>query len=173
MIIICSCLANICLAQVDSSLVYLRFPTIPPFSITKVPDSTKFTKDDLAKKKATLIFIFSPDCEHCQLETRALLDHIKLFKKVQIIMASPLEHEHIKQFYELYKIDQYPNITMGRDPTNFFTVLFRLKRSLNFYKARSFYEALVPHNFSANDDTYIINTLAQVADRYFYDLVQR
>ena len=120
LIIICICIANIGIAQVDSSLIYLRFPTIPPFSITKVSDSTRFTKEDLNRKKATLIFIFSPDCEHCQLETRALLDHIKLFKKVQIIMATPLEHELIKQFYELYKIDKYPNIIMGRDPTNFF-----------------------------------------------------
>jgi thiol-disulfide isomerase/thioredoxin len=126
LIIICICLAKISLAQSDSSLIYLRFPTLPPFSITKVPDSTRFTREDLARKKATLIFIFSPDCEHCQQETRALLDHINLFKKVQIIMASPLEHEHIQQFYELYKIDKYPNIIMGRDPTNFFGSFYKV-----------------------------------------------
>lgn len=127
LIIICSCLAKISLAQTDSTPVYLRFPTIPPFSITKVPDSTRFTKDDLARKRATLIILFSPDCEHCQQETRALIDHIKLFKKVQIIMATPLEHDLIKQFYELYKIDEYPNIIMGRDPTNFLGSFYKVQ----------------------------------------------
>jgi len=126
-IIACICLTKISLAQSDSSLIYLRFPTIPPFSITKVPDSTRFTKDELSKKKATLIFIFSPDCEHCQQETKALIDHIKLFKKVQIIMATPLEHELIKQFYELYKIAEYPNIIMGRDPTNFLGTFYKVE----------------------------------------------
>ncbi|MEO6541738.1 MAG: redoxin domain-containing protein [Ferruginibacter sp.] len=126
-IIAFTCLAKVSLAQSDSSLIYLRFPTIPPFSITKVPDSTTFTKNDLSKRKATLIFIFSPDCEHCQHETRALLDHIKLFKKVQIIMATPLEHDLIKQFYELYKIGEYPNIIMGRDPTFFFGSFYKVQ----------------------------------------------
>ena len=115
--------------QTDSSLFYLSFPTIPPFSIIKVPDSTRFNKDDLAKKKATLIFIFSPDCDHCQAETKLLIANINLFKKVQIIMASPLEYKPIKQFYEDYKIAAYPNIIMGRDPSYFFGT---------FYKVRSF-----------------------------------
>jgi len=114
------------MAQTDSLPIYLRFPAIPPFSITKVSDSTRFTKDDLSKKKATIIIIFSPDCEHCQHETKELTAHIKLFKKTQIIMASPLEHAHLKKFYEEYKIAEYPNIIMGRDPTYFFGTFYRV-----------------------------------------------
>lgn len=115
------------MAQADSSLIYLRFPTVPPFSITKVSDSTRFTKDDLSKKKATIIFIFSPDCEHCQHETKEFIAHIKLFKKAQIIMTSPLEHSYLKRFYDEYKIADYPNIIMGRDPTYFFGTFFHVR----------------------------------------------
>lgn len=118
---------NNCSAQTDSSLIYLRFPTVPPFSIIKVPDSTRFAKDNLSKKKATLIFIFSPDCDHCQNETKSLTANIKLFKKAQIVMASPLEFKHIKQFYEDYKIANYPNIIMGRDPAYFFGTFFKVR----------------------------------------------
>jgi thiol-disulfide isomerase/thioredoxin len=139
-IITCTCVAKICLAQSDSSLIYLRFPTIPPFSITKVPDSTSFTKDDLAKKKTTLIFIFSPDCEHCQNETKALIANIKLFKKAQIIMVSSLEHHILKKFYEEYKIAEYPNIIMGRDPAFFLGT---------FYKVES-YPAIFLYNKKGN-----------------------
>lgn len=112
------------IAQTDSTYLYLRFPTVPPFSITKVSDSSKFTKDDLSKKKATIIIIFSPDCEHCQQETKELTAHIDLFKKVQIIMASPLEYIHLKKFYDEYKIADYPNIILGRDPTYFFGTFY-------------------------------------------------
>lgn len=114
-------------AQTDSTLLYLRFPSVPPFTITKVSDSTKFSKDDLAKKKATIIIIFSPDCEHCQHETRELTANIHLFKKAQIIMASPLEHKYLKKFYDEYKIADYPNIIMGRDPSYFFGTFFHVR----------------------------------------------
>jgi thioredoxin-related protein len=117
------------MAQADSTLIYLRFPTVPPFSITKVPDSTRFTKDDLSKKKATVIIIFSPDCEHCQHKTQELTDNIKLFKKAQIVMASPLEQSYLKKFYEEYKIADCPNIIIGRDAGYFLGT---------FYNVRSF-----------------------------------
>lgn len=101
-------------AKADTAL-YLRFPFVPPFNLYKVPDSTLFTKADLKKKKATLLMVFSPDCDHCQHETKELTDKIKLFKKVQIVMASWLPYDQIKQFYQDYHIANYPNITMGWD----------------------------------------------------------
>ncbi|MBP6430807.1 MAG: thioredoxin fold domain-containing protein [Ferruginibacter sp.] len=116
-------------AQQDTSLIYLRFPTIPPFKLTKVPDSTVFTKDNLAKKKPTIIMVFSPDCEHCQEMTKQITANIKLFKKAQIVMATPLEFSYVKRFYNEYKIANYPTITMGRDPGYFLGT---------FYKVRSF-----------------------------------
>ena len=114
-------------AQTDTTLLYLRFPTVPPFTITKVADSSKFSKADLSRKKATIIIIFSPDCEHCQHETRELTANIKLFKKAQIIMASPLEHAYLKKFYDEYNIASFPNIIMGRDPGYFFGTFYRVR----------------------------------------------
>lgn len=114
-------------AQQDTSLIYLRFPTIPPFKLTKVPDSTYFSKDDLKKKKPTIIMVFSPDCEHCQEMTKQITANIKLFKKAQIVMATPLEFSYVKKFYEEYKIANYPTITMGRDPTYFLGTFFKVR----------------------------------------------
>lgn len=116
-------------AQTDTSLLYLRFPIIPSFKLTNIADSSYFTKDNLKKKKATVIMVFSPDCEHCQEETKELKAKIKLFKKAQIIMVSPLEFGYMRKFYDEYKIADYPTITMGRDPSYFFGT---------FYKVRSF-----------------------------------
>ena len=90
---------------------------IPAFSITKLPDSTDYTQADLKKKKATIIMIFSPDCEHCQRETDSLIAHIDLFKDAQILMVSPLDYTIILKFYNDYHIANYHNITMARDHT--------------------------------------------------------
>jgi len=125
-VILCCCLGKSGIAQADSTLIYLRFPTVPPFSIIKVPDSTKFTKDDLSKKKATVIIIFSPDCDHCQHATKELTAHIKLFKKAQIVMVSPLEHSYLKKFYGEYKIADYPNIVIGRDASYFLGTFYNV-----------------------------------------------
>ncbi len=143
-VILCSCLGKPGIAQADSTLIYLRFPIIPSFNIIKVPDSTRFTKDDLSKKKATIIIIFSPDCEHCQHATKELTAQINLFKKAQIVMASPIEHFYLKKFYEEYKIAAYPNIIMGRDASYFlgtfynvhsFPAIFVYDKKGNFVKA--------------------------------------
>lgn len=63
--------------------------------------------------------VFSPDCEHCQHATEDLLKHFDLFKNVQIVMATPLEYKFIPSFYKKYRLADYPNITIGRDPNYF------------------------------------------------------
>ncbi|MBK8610276.1 MAG: redoxin domain-containing protein [Chitinophagaceae bacterium] len=114
-------------AQSDSAALYLRYPTIPYFTITKIADSSRFAKADLNKKKATIIFIFSPDCGHCQQKIKELIAENTRFKKVQIVMASPLEHQIIKKFYTEYKIADYSNIIMGRDPSYFFGSFYSIR----------------------------------------------
>ncbi|HMO61484.1 MAG TPA: thioredoxin domain-containing protein [Ferruginibacter sp.] len=112
-------------AQADAKPLYLQFPEVPPFSILKVPDSTKFTKDHLTKRKATLIILFSPDCDHCQQETRELQKNISLFKNVQIVMAAQLDYDLIKKFYDEFDLASYPNITVGREGTFFLSTFFK------------------------------------------------
>jgi len=116
----------------DTSLLYIRFPIVPSFKLINIGDSTfktYFTKDNLKKKTATIIILFSPDCEHCQHETKEITAKINLFKKAQIVMASPMNELMLKMFYDEYKIANYPNITLGRDPSYFLGT---------FYKVRSF-----------------------------------
>lgn len=120
-------------AQSDSIPVYQRFPVLPLFSIMTAPDSIKFTKDDLKKRKSTIIIIFSPDCGHCQVATKDMLEHIGLFKKTQIIMVSSLDFSHIKKFYEEYKIADYPMITIGRDGTYYLGTFYKITSFPSIY----------------------------------------
>lgn len=113
-------------AQTDTSLMYMKFPTIPAFKITKIPDSTGFTKTDLIKKKPTVFFFFNPDCDHCHQETKNLIAKIELLKEAQIIMISILDYQSIKKFYTDYKIADYPNITIARESTTFLPAFFKI-----------------------------------------------
>lgn len=111
----------------NESAVYLRFPTIPQFTVYKAPDSTAFTREDLQKKKETVFFIFSPDCGHCQHETEALIENINAFKNAQIIMITYLPYGEMMKFYKIYHIAKYPQITMARDNKFFFPVFFKVQ----------------------------------------------
>ncbi len=106
---------NIGVAQSANSLLYPRSSTLPPFTIIKVPDSTRFEMANLQKNKAVMIVVFSPDCEHCQHEIKKIKANIKLFKNVQIVMISNLGYRYIKVFYKEFEMAKYPNIIMGMD----------------------------------------------------------
>ena len=94
---------------------YQEFPTLPGFSMVTAPDSTWFNPTELKKNKPVILIIFSPDCDHCQHETRELLKHLDLFKKVQIVMYSPLEYYHVKKFYDEYELGKFKQFTVGSD----------------------------------------------------------
>ncbi len=120
---------NISLAQTIpvSEPAYKRIPQLPPFKLYTAPDSLVFTKDELKKKKATIIMVFSPDCEHCLHSAEDLITHYNLFKKVQIVMASALPYEHVKKFYDNFKLGDYPNIKAGSDNTYFLGTFFEVR----------------------------------------------
>lgn len=107
--------------------MYLRFPTIPEFTVFKAPDSTAFTRENLHKKKSTVFIIFSPDCEHCQRETEMITQSINDFKNTQIVMITYLPYEEMMSFYKTYKIARYPQIVMARDTKFFFPVFFKVR----------------------------------------------
>lgn len=118
-------------SQTNSTLeetpVYLRFPTIPEFTVYKAPDSTAFSRKDLQKNKPVVFIIFSPDCEHCQRETEMLTKNINQFKGTQIVMITYLPYDEMIRFYHNYKIGTYPQITMARDAKFFFPVFFKVR----------------------------------------------
>ena len=117
---------NFAFAQKDTAL-YLKYPDVAPFTMTRVPDSTKFGKADLKKNKPVMIMVFSPDCEHCTQEVKEIIAHINLFKDIQIVMVAHLDFHYLRTFYNDYKIASYPNITVGRDYSYFFGTFFHVQ----------------------------------------------
>jgi thioredoxin-related protein len=121
-----------------------RQPDIPPFSITKVPDSSRFEKTNLQKNKAVMIMVFSPDCEHCQHRVKEITENIKLLKNIQIVMVSNLGYNYVNRFYREFNIAKYQSIIMGMDYRymigNFFTIpsvpaIFLYNKNGKFVKA--------------------------------------
>ncbi|HVB03768.1 MAG TPA: TlpA disulfide reductase family protein [Chitinophagaceae bacterium] len=113
-----------CVAQAgsDDRPLFLKYPTIPQFTIT-LPNGKSFTKANL-KHKPTLIMLFSVDCEFCKHETSELISHIGAFKNDQIIMVTPFRVDEMAAYYKNYNISNFPEITMGSDPQRWLTSSF-------------------------------------------------
>lgn len=136
--------AHLVIGQTNNSLMAAKQQDIPPFSINKAPDSSRFEKANLKKNKAVIIMVFSPDCDHCQVRVKEIMANNKLFKNIQIVMVSNLGYNYINRFYQEFKIAKYPNIIMGMDYQyklgNFFTIpsvpaIFLYNKNGKFVKA--------------------------------------
>lgn len=119
--------------NIEETPVYLRFPTVPQFSVFKAPDSSLFTRSDLKKNKPVIFFVFSPECGHCQHETELMIKNIDKLKGVQILMVTYLPYNEMIDFYNNYKLNRFSNITVARDAAFFFPVYFKVKNFPSFY----------------------------------------
>lgn len=102
-------------AQNNTEPAYKRFPTLPPLKILLTDSTTWYTKANIPAKKATMIMVFDPECDHCQHETEEIVKNIDKFKDITIVMASPAQLFKIKSFYAKYNLKRFKNIVMGRD----------------------------------------------------------
>jgi thioredoxin-related protein len=114
---------------------YKRFPTLPPLKLLLVDSTTQFTEKDIKKNKPVFFILFSPDCEHCQKETEELIDKIDSFKNIQIVMATFMPVDKMRTFYDSYKLDRFPNITVGYDLQHILPTYYRISYTpfLAFY----------------------------------------
>lgn len=102
--------------QKDSILpAYQRYPTLPSLQLLLSDSSTRYTKENVPKKKPVLLIFFSPDCEHCQHEAEQLVAQKDAFKNVFVIMATTLPIYKMKEFGEKYGLTRMENVVMGRD----------------------------------------------------------
>ncbi len=137
-------LGKIAIGQKLPAALTAKYPNLPPFSINKVPDSSRFEKTNLQKNKAVMLMVFSPDCDHCQHKVKEIQDNIKLFKNIQIVLISNLGYNYINRFYKEFNLAKYPSIIMGMDYKyvigNYFTIssvpaIFLYNKNGQFVKA--------------------------------------
>lgn len=101
-------------AQKEVKPAYQRFPTIPPLSLN-APNGKLLSKGDLKKNAPVLIMYFSPECDHCQQQTREMTARMKDLEHVQIVMASYQPLESLEAFSKTYNLGKFSNILLGRD----------------------------------------------------------
>lgn len=115
-----------------------KLSVLPKFNLFTVPDSAVFTEKDLKKDTKTIFIYYGPDCGHCMVFAKKLMDSISLFENTQIVMMSSFEFSKIKKFYNDHNMNVCSFLTMGYDPKFFFVNHFdiRLFPSVYVYSSK-------------------------------------
>jgi thiol-disulfide isomerase/thioredoxin len=107
---------------------YMRFPTLPAFNLLLQDSVTEFNTYNIKEGRPTVLFFFSPDCEHCQITTKALMSKMDSMKGADFYMFSFMPLSMLRTFAKEYHLDDYPNILVAKDNEFFFP---------SFYKAQT------------------------------------
>lgn len=123
---------------------YKKTLTIPQLELRNIIDSSLFTNANLDKSKTTIFIYFGPECGHCTVFAKKMMDSLDLFKNTQIVMVSSFAFDKIKKFYDENNIASCPFITMGQDKDYFFISHYGIRQFPSAYvynKAGKFVKA--------------------------------
>lgn len=105
---------------------YQRFPTLPAFNILLQDSSTIFNTYNIPEGRPTVLFFFSPDCDHCIMTTDSLLKNMKSMQGADFHMFTFSSLAMLKPFAEQRRLAEYPNIlTVGKDYQYFFPMYYK------------------------------------------------
>jgi len=73
-------------------------------------DSTQFefTKEDL--RGSLLAVVFSPGCDHCQVQAQEFYQNMEKLKDVTIVMIGSVPMDQIRDFSEKYGLKEFQNV---------------------------------------------------------------
>ena len=88
---------------------------LPSFNILLLDSATILNTSQIPEGKAFVIVYFSPDCDHCQRETKDLIRNMDKISDTQFYFITANHFNELKGFNNEYKLSSYKNIIMGRD----------------------------------------------------------
>lgn len=102
-------------AVTRDSFPYQKYPTLPAFDIRLHDSSGVFNTYNAPKGQASVIMFFSPDCNHCEMQTDTFLRHMEELKDVRFYLVTTLPLAQLRAFREKMHLERYPNIIVGKD----------------------------------------------------------
>lgn len=99
---------------------------IPEFTVLKI-DSTFANQSVIPKDKPVVIVYFSPECGHCQITADAFSKRMQEMRDIYFVWVSYYPLPEIRDFAKKFNLQQFTNITIGRDPNYTIPSYFRVK----------------------------------------------
>jgi len=88
---------------------------LPDFKVTSISTNQSVNSHILSAGHPTIFLYFSPQCEHCQKETRDLINHRDELRNVNIAWITNDPIDSLKAFSRHFRLDTIPNSFVGAD----------------------------------------------------------
>lgn len=96
-----------------------------PYVSMITADNSKYNTNQIAGGRYTVIMYFRTDCIHCQKETADIVKAGESLKDINIILLTPKGLGDIKQYVNIFKLDNFANIQVAFDERLDFMKYFR------------------------------------------------
>ena len=127
----------------DTSAPYFKNNSYPEIQLLLTDSSTVFTKENIPTDKTVALIFFSPDCDHCQKTVQELITKMDSLTNLIMVLNGPsyITLHEIKEFYQKYKLESFPNIIMGKETRYFVPIHYRIEVTpyAAIYKEGKFY----------------------------------
>ena len=90
-------------------------------------------RTDIDVEKFTLMIFFNSDCDLCVIETHTLVDSISLLNNCQIIMVSHEDSTKIVNFYERFRLVEFPSIHVAHVSEEYIRNMFKIYMNPTLY----------------------------------------
>ena len=103
------------------SMIYQKIEAKKVFSqqIKRIPKTNTFQwigKQAPNNDTPTIILFFNPDCDHCQYEAKAILEHQSDFKTTNFWWVTTVDSSAINTFSKKYHLDKLPKHFFAKLP---------------------------------------------------------
>lgn len=92
---------------------------LPPFRMFQ-QNNVIFRAEELPMGKPIVLIYFLPDCDHCQLLTKNIVEHIEYFTNASVVMVTYYPPSEVAKFAHRYNLDKYANFYLGTEGSSFF-----------------------------------------------------
>jgi thiol-disulfide isomerase/thioredoxin len=93
---------------------------VPEYVLQMVDSTTYLSTKDIPAGKPVVFFYLGTHCPYSHNQMKEIVENADRLEDIRIYALTTAPYEEMKAFYNEYELDQYPNITMGRDTANFF-----------------------------------------------------
>ena len=105
----------------------LKGKPIPSFKLL-LPDSTTwYDTKDIPSGKPVVLLYFGPHCPYSRAQMEEIIKDMDILKDIRFYVFTPYPFREMKDFYNHYQLNKYPNIVTGMDTKNFFGDYFEAR----------------------------------------------
>ncbi|MCW3088646.1 MAG: hypothetical protein JWQ78_2032 [Sediminibacterium sp.] len=91
---------------------------IPAFTL-QLTDGTVFSYKDLPQNKPFMLVYFAPECDHCRVFTKKLVDRMGELRKKEIVFVSYFPVESLRKFSREFGLGKFRNVKVGTEGNAF------------------------------------------------------